>query len=257
MLVLRLAQPTEYPVDLSRPPDGEIIGRVAKIEPGAILVSSDVPGSGMVPVVVTKPTRVAVGTADGWINDVRPGGQIKVAYDLYEGKRLARSVEVLPEQGARRPAPVEPPAKASPPATPAVVARPAPAQIEAPAPRPKPEPPRVAQPREPTPVAPAPPRPAPAPPPPAVVTPVPPAPPVTPVRIRTGHARAGGTGLGPAQAGPAGPGSAGARAPRSRPGTRAAPGARRHGWLRGGRLVPEGTPVDRIPLFARPPRRRP
>ncbi|HJR00229.1 MAG TPA: hypothetical protein VKA83_01235, partial [Methylomirabilota bacterium] len=140
MLVLRLAQPTEYPVDLSRPPDGEIIGRVAKIEPGAILVSPDVPGSGMVPVVVTKDTRVTVGTTDGWVNDVRPGGQIKVAYDLYEGRRLARSVEVLPEQGARRPAPVEPPAKASPPATPPVVARPAPAQIEGPAPRPKPEP---------------------------------------------------------------------------------------------------------------------
>jgi hypothetical protein len=166
MLVLRLAQPTEYPVDLSRAPDGEIVGRVAKIEPGAILLTSEPPGSGVVPLVVTKDIRVMVGTLEGWMNDVRPGGQIKVAYDLYEGKKLARSVEVLPEQGARRLAPVEAPAKA-PASQKPVDLPPAP---EAPAARPKAEPPRVAQPKATTP-----PTPTPAPPPPAVVTP-PPAP---------------------------------------------------------------------------------
>jgi hypothetical protein len=114
MLVLRLAQPTEYPVDLSRDPDGEIVGRVAKVEPGVILLSSEPSGSGVVPLVVTKDTRIMVGTIEGWLNDIRPGGQIKVAYDLYDGKRLARSVEVLVEQGARRPAAVEPPPKAAP-----------------------------------------------------------------------------------------------------------------------------------------------
>ena len=200
MLVLRLAQPTEYPVDLSRGTDGEIVGRVAKIEPGAILVSSELPGSGVVPLVVTKDTRFVVGGIEGRMNDVRPGGQIKVAYDLYEGKRLARSVEVLPEQDAQRPAAVEPPPKAAakpkpgdlrpaaPPAAatstlnPVAPAKPTPApppQPGTPAPRPKAEPPRVAQPKPatPAPATSAPARPAPAPsarPAPAVATPAPP-----------------------------------------------------------------------------------
>jgi len=183
-LVLRLAQPTEYPVDLSREPDGEIVGRVAKVEPGVILLSSEPSGSGVVPLVVTKDTRVMVGTIEGWINDVRPGGQIKVAYDLYEGKRLARSVEVLVEQGARRPAPADPTPAAPPAATastrkPATPAKPAPAplpQPETPAPGPKAEAPRVAQPKAPTPAPATPPPAAPAPPTPAVVRPAPPAP---------------------------------------------------------------------------------
>jgi hypothetical protein len=143
MLVLRLAQPTEYPVDRTRDPDGEMVGRVAKVEPGTILLTSEPPGSGVVPVVVAKDTRIMLGTIEGWMNDVRAGGQIKVAYDLYEGKKVARVVEVLSEQGARRPAPAAP--------TPAPVPQP-----EAPAPRPKAEPPRVALPKTVTPV-PAPP----------------------------------------------------------------------------------------------------
>jgi hypothetical protein len=165
MLVLRLAQPTEYPVDRSRIPDGEIVGRVAKVEPGAILLTSEPPGSGVVPVVVTKGARVMLGTIEGWMNDVRTGGQIKVAYDLYEGKKLARVVEVLPDEGARRLAPVEEPAK---PAPPVAAAPPAPAtpppvpQPEVPAPQPKVEPPRVALPKAMTPIpAPTPPTPAP------------------------------------------------------------------------------------------------
>lgn len=158
MLVLRLAQPTE-------------------VEPGAILLTSEPPGSGVVPVVVTKDTRIMPGTIEGRMNDVRAGGRIKVADDLHEGKKLARAVEGLPKQGAR-PAAI-PPAAAAP-----VVQPPQPG---APAPGPKAEPPRVAQPKAPTPVpapppvVPAPARPtsvapAPTPPPPAVVTPAPPAP---------------------------------------------------------------------------------
>ena len=146
MLVLRLAQPTEYPVDRTRDPDGEMVGRVAKVEPGTILLTSEPPGSGVVPVVVAKDTRIMLGTIEGWMNDVRAGGQIKVAYDLYEGKKVARVVEVLSEQGARRPAPVEPPGKG-----PAPVPQP-----EALAPRPKAEPPRVALPKTVTPAPEAP-----------------------------------------------------------------------------------------------------
>jgi hypothetical protein len=128
MLVLRLTQPTEYPVDRTRDPDGEMVGRVAKVEPGTILLTSEPPGSGVVPVVVAKDTRIMLGTIEGWMNDVHAGGQIKVAYDLHEGKKVARVVEVLPEQGARPPA------------------APTPAP-EAPAARPQAEPRRVAQPK--------------------------------------------------------------------------------------------------------------
>jgi hypothetical protein len=198
MLVLRLAQPTEYPVDRSRDPDGEIVARVAKVEPGAILLTSEPSGSGVVPIVVTKDTRIMLGTIEGWMNDVRTGGQIKVAYDLYEGKKLARVVEVLPDQEAWRLAPVEAPAKAAPPvaAAPPAPAPPTPAPVsqpEAPAPRPKAELPRVAQPKAtpPPPATPAPPPPvvppparvAPTPaPPPVVVTP-PPAAPAAPTPV--------------------------------------------------------------------------
>lgn len=165
MLVLRLAQPPEYPIDRSRDPDGELVGRVARVESGVILLSSEASGDSAVPVVVTKDTRVMVGTIEGWLNDVQPGGQIKVAYDLYEGKRLARVVDVLPE--ATRP-PTAPPvmvAPAAPPATPAPAlqsepppATPAPVPVpraEPPAPRPKAEPPRVTQPKA-TPPSPSP-----------------------------------------------------------------------------------------------------
>ena len=159
MLVLRVAQPPEYPVDRSRDPDGELVGRVARVEPGAILLASEPPGGDAVPVVVTKDTRVMLGTIEGSMNDVRPSGQVKVAYDLYEGKKLARVVEVLPDEPrptTAPPAPAATPAPAlepEPPATPAPVPVP---RAEPPAPRPNAEPPRATEPKTTPPSAPAP-----------------------------------------------------------------------------------------------------
>ena len=145
MLVLRVAQPPEYPVDRSRDPDGELVGRVARVEPGAILLASEPAGADAVPVVVTKDTRVMLGTIEGWMNDVRPGGQVKVVYDLYEGKKLARVVEVLPDEPRPTTAP------------PAPAATPAPAlEPEPPAPRSKSEPPRTTEPKTTPPSPPAP-----------------------------------------------------------------------------------------------------
>ena len=102
MLVLRPAQPTENPIDPSRDPAGEVAGRVAKVESGIILVSSEPPSSGLVPLVLTRDTMIMVGSSAGWPTDIRPGGQIKVVYDLYEGKRLARSVQVITDQATKR-----------------------------------------------------------------------------------------------------------------------------------------------------------
>src|SRR5262245_16873374 len=152
MLVLRLAQPPENQFDPSRDPAGEVAGRVAKVESGTILVNSEQPGGGLVPLVLTRDTMIMVGSTAGWPTDIRPGGQIKVVYDLYEGKRLARSVQVITESSPRRtvssdlppkatvtPKPADPPKVADPPkpAPSPVVAEkvpPAPAQLAKPTP---------------------------------------------------------------------------------------------------------------------------
>lgn len=158
MLVLRVAQPPEYPVDRSRDPDGELVGRVARVETGAILLSSEPPGGDAVPVVVTKDTRVMLGTIEGWMNDVQPGGQIKVVYDLYEGKKVARVVEVLPDDPRPTTAPAGVAAPVAPPAA-APALEPVP-----PATHRKAEPPRTAQPKAtPSPATPTPPTPPPPP----------------------------------------------------------------------------------------------
>jgi hypothetical protein len=158
VLMLWPPDPSDYAFTPGRDrPDGETVGWVAKVEANTIHVNSGPFGGGVVPLVVTKSTRITVGAKDGWFEDIRPGGQVKVAYELYHGRRFARSVEMLVDEGARRPVRVGPPPKA-------------PAEASAPADR--------------VPSAPAPqagPTPAPAPPvltPPAVA---PPAPPVLPV----------------------------------------------------------------------------
>ncbi|MGH7399267.1 MAG: hypothetical protein ACRELW_17205, partial [Candidatus Rokuibacteriota bacterium] len=84
-------------------PDGETVGWVSKVESNTIHVNSGPFGGGVVPLVVTRATRIVAGAKEGWFEDIRPGGQVKVAYELYEGRRFARSVELLVEEGARRP----------------------------------------------------------------------------------------------------------------------------------------------------------
>jgi hypothetical protein len=84
-------------------PDGETVGWVSKVEANTIHVNSGPFGGGVVPLVVTKTTRITVGAKDGWFEDIRPGGQVKVAYELYHGRRFARSVELLVDEGSRRP----------------------------------------------------------------------------------------------------------------------------------------------------------
>jgi hypothetical protein len=110
LLVLRLAQPPDYPLS-GRNPDGEVVGRLAQVESGVVLVQPDAPGSSLVPLLLSKGTRVRIGSQEGWVGDLRPGGPVRVSYELYEGKRLAQTVEV-PETAQARPA--EAPAKAAP-----------------------------------------------------------------------------------------------------------------------------------------------
>jgi hypothetical protein len=163
-------------------PDGETVGWVSKVEANTIHVNSGPFGGGVVPLVVTKTTRITVGAKDGWFEDIRPGGQVKVAYELYHGRRFARSVELLVDEGSRRPvrATAQPKGPADAPAervtsAPAPEVRPAPAAAT-----PAPAPPAPVNP------APAPkltaPTPVPVtPPPPVVVAPAPaPRPPATP-----------------------------------------------------------------------------
>jgi len=153
----------EFTAARAQTPDGETVGWVSKVESNTIHVNSGPFGGGVVPLVVTKATRITVGAKEGWFEDIRPGGQVKVAYELYHGRRFARSVELLVDEGARRPpgrgsTPIKgtadaaavtgapdarPAAKAAPsaPAAPAAPATPAPPPapvVVAPTPPPKP-----------------------------------------------------------------------------------------------------------------------
>ena len=121
-------------------PDGETVGWVSKVESNTIHVNSGPFGGGVVPLVVTKSTRITIGAKDGWFEDIRPGGQVKVAYELYHGRRFARSVELLVDEGSRRPVRATPqvrgPADAPTPPE-RVTSAPAPDARPAPAPTPR------------------------------------------------------------------------------------------------------------------------
>jgi hypothetical protein len=94
--------PADYaPVPRRAQPDGETVGWVSKVDSSTIYVNSGPFGGGVVPLLVTRNTRVTVGSKEGWFEDIRPGGQVKVAYDVFEGRRMARTVELLVDQGAR------------------------------------------------------------------------------------------------------------------------------------------------------------
>ena len=96
------SDPADYAVPRRAQPDGETVGWVSKVESSTIYVNSGPFGGGVVPLLVTRSTRVTVGSKEGWFEDIRPGGQVKVAYDMFEGRRLARAVEILVDEGARR-----------------------------------------------------------------------------------------------------------------------------------------------------------
>jgi hypothetical protein len=103
VLMLWPSDPTDYTFTPGREQsDGETVGWVSKVEANTIHVNSGPFGSGVVPLVVTKGTRIVVGTKEGWFEDIRPGGQVKVAYEFHQGRRFARSVELLVDEGTRR-----------------------------------------------------------------------------------------------------------------------------------------------------------
>ncbi len=88
--------------------DGETVGWVSKVESNTIHVNSGPFGSGVVPLVITRNTRIMVGSREGWFEDIRPGGQVRVVYQTVHGNRLARSVDLLVADGPRRPTRIEP-----------------------------------------------------------------------------------------------------------------------------------------------------
>jgi hypothetical protein len=153
VLMLWPADPTNYGVTTGRDQreqgDGETVGWVSKVESNTIHVNSGPFGGGTVPLVITKNTKITVGNKEGWFEDIRPGGQVRVEYELYQGKRLARTVELLVDGGAKRPVRSEPrlksavgtpeaergPTKAAASTPPPDATRPVPAQAIEPAPR--------------------------------------------------------------------------------------------------------------------------
>jgi hypothetical protein len=83
--------------------DGETVGWVSKVDSNMIHVSSGPFGGGVVPLQVTRGTRITIGAKEAWFEDIRPGGQVKVVYQTVNGNRIARSVELLVEEGPKRP----------------------------------------------------------------------------------------------------------------------------------------------------------
>jgi hypothetical protein len=195
VLMLWPPETAEYEFTAAREqtPDGETVGWVSKVESNTIHVNSGPFGGGVVPLVVTKATRITVGAKEGWFEDIRPGGQVKVAYELYHGRRFARRVELLVDEGARRPpgrgstpvkgptdaaavtgAPDARPAPQAAPSAPVAPAAPPTPVVVAPTPAPRPAA-AVAKPAPAPEIRPAPrPEPAPAPPRPQPVETVPP-----------------------------------------------------------------------------------
>jgi hypothetical protein len=152
VLMLWPSDPTDYTFTPGREQSGgETVGWVSKVEANTIHVNSGPSGSGVVPLVVTKGTRIMVGTKEGWFEDIRPGGQVKVAYEFHQGRRFARSVELLVDEGTRRsvrsPVQLKSTVGAPPPSAPAI-AKPAgpPAEVR-PAPRPEASAPTASGPR--------------------------------------------------------------------------------------------------------------
>jgi hypothetical protein len=166
VLMLWPPDPTDYTLTAGREQaDGETVGWVSKVESNTIHVNSGPFDGGVVPLVVTKTTRITVGGAkEGWFEDIRPGGQVKVSYELYHGRRFARSVELLVDEGAKRPVRTTQQLKSTA-GTPASDARPAPAPTAAEpapatpvvvAPAPVPRPAAAAKPPPPPEIRPAP-----------------------------------------------------------------------------------------------------
>ncbi len=83
--------------------DGETVGWVSKVDADTIHVNSGPFGDGVVPLQVTRGTRITIGSKEAWFEDIRPGGQVKVVYQAVNGNRIARSVELLVDEGPKRP----------------------------------------------------------------------------------------------------------------------------------------------------------
>ena len=142
VLMLWPMDPAEYGFTPGRDhPDGETVGWVSKVDSNTIHVNSGPFGGGVVPLVITKVTKIKVGSKEGWFEDIRPGGQVKVAYELYQGRRFARTVELLVDEGSRRPSrPPQTKGLAGAPATERATPAPTPAPSAAPVPAPAPAP---------------------------------------------------------------------------------------------------------------------
>lgn len=193
VFILWPSDPMDQAVTGREQSDGETVGWVSKVEGNRIHVNAGPFGGGVMPLEVTKHTRITAGAKEGWFEDIRLGGQVKVGYELYNGRRLARTVELLVDDGPRRPIRTEPRVKSTTagPATERVPTKPSVATTTTPDARPAPtakaaEPPPATLPAvkakapEPVPVAPpvvTPPAPTPAPKQFGSAKPAPPAPP--------------------------------------------------------------------------------
>ncbi|MGH7391739.1 MAG: hypothetical protein ACREM3_20130, partial [Candidatus Rokuibacteriota bacterium] len=137
------ARPEAVPVPTDTILVGATEGRVRGIEPKTrvIHVSPAAANFGATAVTVTRDTRIVVADDQGSFGDLREGTLVKVAYEVRSGIFIARTIEVLGQDGApaevAKPLPPRdprPPAAAAP--TPAAASPPPAAVTSPPAPRP-------------------------------------------------------------------------------------------------------------------------
>ncbi|HET9925449.1 MAG TPA: hypothetical protein VFS98_15140 [Methylomirabilota bacterium] len=113
VFILWPPDPVDQAVTEREQSDGEMVGWVSKVEGNRIHVNAGPFGGGVLSLEVTKHTRITAGAKEGWFEDIRLGGQVKVAYELHNGRRLARTVELLVDDGPRRPIRTEPRVKST------------------------------------------------------------------------------------------------------------------------------------------------
>ena len=108
----RAAQETPSPMPASPPQAKVMDGPVKQVDPlGKTVRVGWLFGLLSTTLDVTEETRIAVEGATGSLQDLREGDVVKAAYEVRDGKNIAKAIEVTaaePRRGAAAPAPGAP-----------------------------------------------------------------------------------------------------------------------------------------------------
>jgi len=101
--------PPAAPPAVQKPISKEVQGTVKKVDPAlnTVQISAGILGLFGATVEVTDETEIVVEGRKGSLGDVQEGAKVKAAYEVRQGKNVAKSIEVMraEEKPAARPAP--------------------------------------------------------------------------------------------------------------------------------------------------------